>query len=155
MPPAPSLGPAEKTLSLSLLTPTKYLRAVVRSPQSLLFPRPNRPSSRPLLLCQILQAFNCLNGSCYLSLYSISLSLLYWDAQHWCQYSRCASPVLRRGQYSVALTVHLSSLYFICLSMRMSWRHLSKVTWFRAPVCELGWSRSGETHSSGGALVER
>lgn len=39
--PALSLDPAEKGLSLLfLLTPMKYLCTVIRSPQSLLFPRP-------------------------------------------------------------------------------------------------------------------
>ena len=114
--------------------------------------------SRLLLVCQMLQAFNCLNGPSYWSLSSISMSLLYWDAQHWCQHSRCDSPVLSRGQfnqYSVVLTVHLSSRYFISLSMRMFWRHLSKLTWIRAPFCEFGWPRSGEIHSSAAALVEK
>lgn len=86
--------------------------------------------SQPPLERQVFQGFSCLNGLSWWFFSSISMSLLYWNGQHWCQHARCVSPVLSKAQFSQYL-VKLDKLpvYLVdtsSVSRKMLWRHLSK-----------------------------
>ena len=79
-----ALSTTEKSLAPSSLVPcTMFSYTVMRSPWSCLISRFKKLFT---LLCW--------------TLFRTSTSLLYWEAQHWMQYSRCVSPVLNKEEGS-------------------------------------------------------
>lgn len=133
-PSCPFAGPCwEESSSVVFAHPHSVFKPCGKVSPKPALPQAKQPQlSQPLIICQMLQAL------IVLMVHLGGPSPVYpWPS--------CTGMLSTGASTPDVLTVHLSSQCFISLPVRMCLRHLSKLTWIRAPVYEFGWQRSGET----------